>query len=287
VANPRHMRVRVFAGDSNSFTLYEDDGESNHFEDGARCTTTIEQQATARSIMLKTSAPLGDRRSLPARRRWTFEIVGVVEGCTVKATSGGRTISAKTRYDVGRATLTVALPASPVEQPIVVTVAVSARSILDRTDRFDRRLHDLLLHFDAHCNALGAAYDAVTKHRGSLEKLREVAPALHPSQMRLLCELGSEAGMDVIHDAADNCRLVVLWNNRERAGIRFDLLNGHRQGHAGGAVQRFQRIPYTTFSWGRHDAYIADWGPWELGLDYAGVHRVIARGDGHGAVQVV
>jgi hypothetical protein len=285
VANPKHMNVRVFAGADGAITLYEDDGESNHFEEGARCTTTISQVCTANTVTIKVSAPLGDRSSLPSRRAWTFEVVGAAEGCTVKATCGGRVLRAAVRHDTKRGTLVVDLPACAVAEPIAVAVR-AARAVIDRTDRFESRVHELILHFDANCNVLDAAYEAMTKHRGSAEALCAAAPGLSSSQMRLLCEVALDAGVEVINDAADACRLVVLWNNGGRKGVRYNLLSGHRQGHNGGAVPRFQRIPYTTFSWGRHDAYIGDWGPWELDLDYGGAHRVRVRGEGHGTAGV-
>jgi glycosyl hydrolase family 31/uncharacterized protein DUF5110 len=286
VSNPSHMKLRVFAGADNEFALYEDDGESNHFEDGASCTTTISQSFSTKSVLVMIRPPVGDSRSLPKRRAWTFELVGVVAGCKVKATSGAKTVKAKSHYDARSATLTVELGNCAVGERVTLTATTSSRTIIDRTDRFAEHLHDLMLHFDAHCNIIGSAYDAVVSSRGSVAKLHKAAPGLHPSQMRMLCECALEAGVEVIHDAAKACQTVVMWNNRGAKGIRYDLRTGHPQRHSGKPVPKFLRIPYTSFSWGKSDAYIHDWGPWELAFDYNGAHRVVVKGEGHSSVEV-
>ena len=82
--NPKDMELLVFRGNS-SFTLYEDDGESMQFLNGAYAETTFVIKETADSIRFEIEPAVGDTSVLPEKRNYTvvFRDVTGAEGITV------------------------------------------------------------------------------------------------------------------------------------------------------------------------------------------------------------
>jgi alpha-glucosidase (family GH31 glycosyl hydrolase) len=76
-ANPEKLRVTVFPGADNSFKLYEDDGESADYKNGAYALTEFELKGDRRDFTLTVKAPEGDISVIPAARTYRVELFGV------------------------------------------------------------------------------------------------------------------------------------------------------------------------------------------------------------------
>jgi alpha-glucosidase (family GH31 glycosyl hydrolase) len=76
-ANPEKLRVTVFPGENNSFKLYEDDGESADYKNGAYALTEFELKGNRKDFTLTIKAPEGDISVIPAARTYRVELFGV------------------------------------------------------------------------------------------------------------------------------------------------------------------------------------------------------------------
>ena len=73
--NPAHLELCVFAGKSGDFTLYEDDGVSNEFENGRFVTTRFALDEENKTFIIEPAE--GDVSLIPEKRRYTLKIYGV------------------------------------------------------------------------------------------------------------------------------------------------------------------------------------------------------------------
>ena len=70
------IELRVYPGADGDFTLYEDEGDSYRYEQGAHATTAIHWDDTHRTLTL--AARNGSYKGMPAEH--TFNVIIVVEG---------------------------------------------------------------------------------------------------------------------------------------------------------------------------------------------------------------
>ena len=70
IENPAHLELQVFPGAAGSFRLYEDDGRTSAYEQGASVTTDI-AWSWGRDAELVIEAPRGDLSLIPAHRHYT------------------------------------------------------------------------------------------------------------------------------------------------------------------------------------------------------------------------
>lgn len=83
--NPKQMKIRIFTG-NNSFTLYEDDGESMNFEKGQFAKTEMVQKATPTTLSFTIKKAKGDISVVPEKRDYqlVFENVKGAKDISVK-----------------------------------------------------------------------------------------------------------------------------------------------------------------------------------------------------------
>ncbi len=124
-----HLEVLVAPGASNTFRLYEDDGETLQYRDGAFCTTLLSLDWQTRQATF-TVAPVEGDASLVPERCWTVLFRGFRQGCTL--TVEGKTVSAD--YDAATNTYAVRLPAIVPTSGISVTIAHATALIHDDSD---------------------------------------------------------------------------------------------------------------------------------------------------------
>ncbi|MCH5197908.1 MAG: DUF5110 domain-containing protein [Oscillospiraceae bacterium] len=82
VNNPESMEVLVFRG-NNSFTLYEDDGESLDYLDGKYCETHFNVSQADNNVTFTINKPEGDKNVIPAKRNYTVSFRDITEAESV------------------------------------------------------------------------------------------------------------------------------------------------------------------------------------------------------------
>ncbi|SEA31127.1 Alpha-glucosidase, glycosyl hydrolase family GH31 [Lachnospiraceae bacterium NK3A20] len=94
---PKKLVIKIFNGESGHFTLYEDDGVSMAFQEGAyACTEFDYDYPNAAFTILPDRDPYSIR---PARRRYTLCFLGATDVDDLETEANGRPISFTKRYD--------------------------------------------------------------------------------------------------------------------------------------------------------------------------------------------
>ncbi|MBR1811104.1 MAG: DUF5110 domain-containing protein [Clostridia bacterium] len=131
-ANPKALELLIFSGNG-SYTLYEDDGETLRFKDGAYTTRMFTVSETADALIFTLNAATGDTALVPAKRafRLDFRNIGGYDRVEV---DGGDAYKIDKQAD----TLVLTLPGVTAAQSI--TVRVYAPRLFINASREEKRI---------------------------------------------------------------------------------------------------------------------------------------------------
>ncbi|MBQ1786664.1 MAG: DUF5110 domain-containing protein, partial [Turicibacter sp.] len=110
IENPAKMDILIFGKGQNSFNLYEDDGESREYEQGAYAITRFVVDAKGNDLTFKILPVAGDVSVLPTQREYCLKFRGVTKDADVSVKINDEIIMAETSYDKAASTLNVKLP---------------------------------------------------------------------------------------------------------------------------------------------------------------------------------
>ncbi len=97
LAPDESIKLIIFPGNSNSFTLYEDAGEGSNFEKHEFAETVIDLKwCDAPTISVK--SPKGDASFLPKSRNWEFNLRAFNKEISVKVFIDGKEVNSNTEY---------------------------------------------------------------------------------------------------------------------------------------------------------------------------------------------
>ena len=121
-ALPQSLTLRVFAGADGTFTLYEDDGLTNAYLDGQGVTTELRfRWKTDTDASVFSVVPDSNGASfLPASRQYTVCFTGVNDIGHVIVKSKDTEIIETKEYDESSRTLSITIPAQPVNECIEI-----------------------------------------------------------------------------------------------------------------------------------------------------------------------
>ena len=270
VDNPTELHVHVFAGADGRFTLYEDDGETTAYRDGAFVLSRFEQRWSDKSVRLSLAAAAGDRALLPDGRHIHLHLHGLAAPDEVTLLADGQTRPVAFSYDAGSETVHLA-PLAP--DGAGVQLALSAVGpLLSRRDRTAETGLRLLRAFRLDAAVKGFLALRLNELPGRPERLADFGVDLTPGQVRALLEVTQGVGAHVTRD--DSGPLLLLWNNDERPGFTHHLAEirplkwyvPERYRSSSGVVPRFMALRTETREWG-------------LTADYFGQARYEATGD--------
>lgn len=95
--NPQDMEILIYRG-NNSFTMYEDDGETNDYQQGKFATTTMKVLESGSSLKFTIRAAEGDTSVIPEKRNYTlsFRDVASCDSIIVRKGEKELTLTSKT-----------------------------------------------------------------------------------------------------------------------------------------------------------------------------------------------
>ena len=118
-SNPESLELLIYRG-NNTFTLYEDDGETLSYQDGAYCKTPFTVKEDGSTVTFEIGAGEGDTSLVPQKRNYSLMFKDVVNAdITLKV--NGRKRSAKLSDEYG--TLTVILEGISPEDKVEIVLA--------------------------------------------------------------------------------------------------------------------------------------------------------------------
>jgi hypothetical protein len=263
--NPAELHVHVFAGADNTFTLYEDDGETNA-ED---CVLTTFRQTFTKNRLELAVTVVGDSEVVPPDRVLHLHFHGVQAGVSVEV--GGRSIMDGLHYDEASETLSLA----GIEAGSELRIVLESDALLAGRSRKKETLLHLLRFFKLHTGVRNRMADEIDAILDDPAKLAQYIIALSDSQARALFEVLCEAGLHVVTDT-QSPTLVVMWNNLEQDGITYRYRDAYLHfgflrdsNHAGGPLPHFAHFIPSVNVW-RHGSYDehVHYTQWHAQVDY-------------------
>lgn len=271
VDNPETLDVMVFAGASNRLELFEDDGHSTAFQDGAACITRFEQSWQPQELTFTIAPGEGDTSSIPQSRTWRVHVRGVQAGAQVTVHSDGQPASADGIYDSHTETLTIILSDIPVTTAVSI-VLTHNQNLLARRDRRKETCLRLIKHMVAEVEIRRALWERIDEIITDTRTLLEYAYYLKPSHLQAFIEVIDRVGFDVIRDTDVPVR-VILWNPQQKPGMVYHYtqtllqfwVGRERYAYDSGTVPPFKVIMPNTEDRGYQPAQ------WQIKADYFGV----------------
>ena len=167
VHNPETLAIRVYGGADGSFTLYEDDNETNAYLKGEAVNTKMAFDWEKKTFTIFPAE--GKLELIPKERTMKVQFFGVKDS-DVKVTIGGKEVSAEKTYDAESGCLTVVLPKTAVTEEITVTMTEGG---LKRND-VEGMIFDLLDRGELTCFEKEAVYAIAQKKLSTAAKLAEL-----------------------------------------------------------------------------------------------------------------
>ena len=133
------MEVLVAAGESGSFTLYEDDGETMAYKDGIFCETELMLDWHGNSAVFRIGAANGGSR-IPEKRTWKLCFRGMIQGVCF----GRNGESLPSVFDMDTHTHTVVLENVPTDREVEITLVCEGDILYDNRDG-RKKIMDLLV----------------------------------------------------------------------------------------------------------------------------------------------
>ncbi|MBQ7039476.1 MAG: DUF5110 domain-containing protein, partial [Clostridia bacterium] len=130
--NPEKLELLIYRGNG-SYSLYEDDGETNAYKDGCFAETTYTVAETDGNIVFNISAVQGDTTVVPQKRTYKLSFKDVVDASEIKVTANSK--EKKFVSTVENGTLTVIVDGiKPKDKLEVVLENVSALKNPDKKE---------------------------------------------------------------------------------------------------------------------------------------------------------
>jgi hypothetical protein len=135
-----NMDVVVFPNASNSFTLYEDAGDGQEFENGAFAETKLALNWSDKPVFTISPAT-GDTSLIPSNRNWKIIFRGFNENVTAKAFVGGKDVTVNTEFDKDTRSLILTVNANVTEE---IKVELSGETLVTDNGSLYDRCFDIL-----------------------------------------------------------------------------------------------------------------------------------------------
>lgn len=138
LSNPKELEIRIFAGDDGQFCLYEDDGESLEYKNGASVKTMMQLDWQQQNCF-KMNAAEGQLGLIPERRKYKLKFIGFQDCNDIKVTLGDTIIQYTKNYEENSNLLELTVENVDVTKELLVQ--------FEKMKICSNRLEELLLHF--------------------------------------------------------------------------------------------------------------------------------------------
>ncbi|MFZ0546610.1 MAG: TIM-barrel domain-containing protein [Candidatus Promineifilaceae bacterium] len=221
VDNPTELNLHIFAGANNEFLLYEDDGNTQAYQDGAYCLTAFTQEWETDKLLFHISAVSGQANLVPDSRQYHLFVYGIQEPETVKLLIDGQESECRFTYEPDRQRLVIDTVNLPREANLTLKIE-RPNGLLARHDGTLEKAMEVVSNFKMETMLKSALYRRLPEITADLSQLAAFSIGLTPSQIQCLLALLLEAGAyQVIGTGRENTWLI--WNNNrdERATYTY------------------------------------------------------------------
>ncbi|MFB6189633.1 MAG: TIM-barrel domain-containing protein [Halapricum sp.] len=276
VAAPETLRVLVFPGADNTVELYEDDGTSQDYLDGAYASTTLRQDFEEGRLEFTVEAATGALEHVPDTRDLELYFRGLREDIEVSVSNGASSIE----YDAETRTHVVTIDDYEPETATTVTLQGDEPTLRVAEDDRLARTRAVLRHLEIPARSKKRieqyAAEFLDGQRSDLYWLSNFAEVTTGEQVRAIVETLCDVGVAHV-DTADEQRLL-LWNDAGRPDVTYRLSTFTRGGvpltvegeTRSGPLPGLEIIELDDLE--RED--------WTLTVEYADAGRVAFEGEG-------
>jgi len=195
IDNPAELDVHIFPGADGQFTLYEDDGDSTAYLQGAYCLTTFVQSWHDDTLRFTIEPTNGDTTLTPARRHYRLLFRGVSEADASVEVNGMPVPFDKT-YDHDTETLVCSTIAIMPHDTLVVTLKAHSASLLSRRDRTAETVRRMLHLFHLESRAKWGIDRNLPAIMADVSRLADYWMDLKDSQATALVEVIRKTALD-------------------------------------------------------------------------------------------
>ena len=153
-SNPKDMTVRIYRG-TNTFELYEDDGESNEFKNGNYAITRFRVREAVRDVIFEIKPAEGNCSTLPTRRNYTLVFEDITAADSISVTSKGKDVKFDVAYKCGK-TIIALKGITPKQGVEIALTGITARAnrdkkeqIIDLVTKYQLNVNMKLLKFNS------------------------------------------------------------------------------------------------------------------------------------------
>ncbi len=272
VETPHQLAVHVFPGADGAFDLYEDEGNSNAYLEGAYSITPMRQQWTEQQAVLQIGPAQGETQLLPETRQVSLLFHGFNAPASVALRLNGKPNETQATYDSETHTLTLSdIRISPSDQ-LEVTLTAREQGLANRRDARQSTCLKMLQHFRLETNTKAQVALHLPDILEQPAKLARYLAQMQSAQLRALLEVITGAGVE--YTSSTGQPLLLLWNNHENENItyQFSLARVH-------AWRRRERYPWENGKLPHFECYRPDEdfdprNPWLLQAHYYGFETV-------------
>ncbi len=130
------LNITVFPGASNSFTLYEDQGEYYEYQNGAFVSTEMTLDYTENKAVFCICPAEGDRSLIPEKRRWRIELRGFTKELEIKVCVDDEEKECQISYDSKHHTTVLTVEASTTSR--IAVFAQAEKLVFDNSDYMEK-----------------------------------------------------------------------------------------------------------------------------------------------------
>ncbi len=214
---PGNLEVHIFPGASNTFDLYEDDGETNAYQAGDYTLThfALEWSDGRLSFSIR---PETDSRT------FTLKFRAISQPDRVIAILNGDNSPVAADYDSETRTLTVSPPDLSGEDTLVIELTGQQILRSGKEDRI-RILQAMVSDFRINNTGKQVLYSSIEEIVDTPQRLAAFRVLLNHAQLKAILEVLMEAGVHNVYHAIDP--ILLLWNRNGDPAITYELSTEH------------------------------------------------------------
>lgn len=173
VGSKTDMEIQVFAGASNSFMLYEDEGDNNRYLDGYYATTEMSLNWEAFRAEFVIHSARGETSVIPSIRNYTVRLRGFNNKAEITVKVSGRETAVTAVYEEESNTLAVALKGISVTEEICI-ILQSEEPLLSKNRHWKKLCFKRMLAAETLSGRKHQLFNDITNNSLSFEKRKEL-----------------------------------------------------------------------------------------------------------------
>ena len=162
IENPENIKIKVFAGAYNTFQLYEDDGTTKEYKNGAYAITkmTFKWAENAEFII---SAPSGNTSVIPSNRNFKIDFIGVNSCSNITVTENGKKKD-YTKHITGNATIILL-------ENVCGEIKILLENTKEASNNTLERLYPIIERFEKIPNGMKVVIQNIIENNNSSDKI--------------------------------------------------------------------------------------------------------------------